>query len=539
MPISFNLVDEPWLPIVWPDGTAGEVGLRDALVRAHEIRELVDGSPLVTVSLHRLLLAILHRSFGPKTFEAWKALWRQGQWDAETLDGYFAACRPRFDLFDAERPFYQVARMDDSPQIHSPARLAEERAQGNNATLFDHSSASKSVPLRLAESARCLVARQTFAVGGGNSKPFYFCDAPAVVGFTVLALGETLFETLALNLIQYGAEHPIRPTKRDATSWEQDDQHVPKKNGQDDKDGTPPRGPIDHLTWQSRRIRLLVQGNPPQVTGVQLAQNLKPHVETLDPFKSYSRSKEQGWVARRLDPDRAVWRDSHAIFQPSGSDARRPVLFNWLAQIDEAREDGEIQAKSVYAIAVAGLARNPRNAADVLLWRHERFTMPLAYLHDQTLLGKLESALGLAEEVGRLLRPGRTDIIVSEKKVSVARPFQVLADALLPSPDGRPDRKRVDALIDHLAPERCYWAGLEVQFRTLLADLAGDQPEVAREAWAVVLQRTAWEAFREATSGLDRTARALEAVARAELELRRRLHDTLGNHLPQPKGATA
>ncbi|HZO26033.1 MAG TPA: type I-E CRISPR-associated protein Cse1/CasA, partial [Chloroflexota bacterium] len=42
------------------------------------------------------------------------------------------------DLFDAERPFYQVTQMDDNPQVHPPARLAEERAQGNNATLFDH-----------------------------------------------------------------------------------------------------------------------------------------------------------------------------------------------------------------------------------------------------------------------------------------------------------------------------------------------------------------------------------------------------------------
>ena len=96
MPVSFNLVDKPWLPVVWLDGTAGEVGLRDALVRAHEIRELVDGSPLVTVSLHRLLLAILHRNFGPTSFEAWKALWRQGRWDAEKLDSYFTQWRHRF-----------------------------------------------------------------------------------------------------------------------------------------------------------------------------------------------------------------------------------------------------------------------------------------------------------------------------------------------------------------------------------------------------------------------------------------------------------
>ena len=27
MPVRFNLVDEPWLPVVWLDGTAGEVSL--------------------------------------------------------------------------------------------------------------------------------------------------------------------------------------------------------------------------------------------------------------------------------------------------------------------------------------------------------------------------------------------------------------------------------------------------------------------------------------------------------------------------------
>jgi CRISPR system Cascade subunit CasA len=540
MPVSFNLVDKPWLPVVWLDGNAGEVGLRDVLVRAHEIREMVDGSPLVTVSLHRLLLAILHRNFGPETFEDWKTLWQRGQWDAETLDAYVTQWRHRFDLFDAERPFYQSTSLEDGTKVHPPALLAMERAAGNNPTVFDHSFAGGSAPISPAEAARQLVARQAFSLGGGVAKPFNLAHATLTAGFTVLALGTTLFETLALNLTQYGPEHTLRPTERDAPTWEHHDPHVPKKDGHDDKDGTHPLGPIDHLTWLSRRIRLLPSDDPLRVTGVQLAQNLKPHVETLDPFKSFSRSKEQGWVARRLDPDRAVWRDSHAIFQQSGEDARRPVLFNWLAQVDEAQEDGEIQARQAYPISVLGLGREATaKAADVSIWRHERFTVPLAYLRSQTLLGKLEGALGLAEEIGRLLRPGRSDITVNDKKVSVPRPFQALAEAFLPSPDGRPDRKRVEALIDHLAPERRFWAGLEVSFRTLLADLAGDDPEAAREAWAVALQRTVWAAFREGTSGLDRTARALEAVARAELELRRRLYDTLGNHLPRPKGATA
>ena len=533
MAVSFNLVDEPWIPTVWLDGTAGEVGLRDALVRAHEIRELVDGSPLVTVSLHRLLLAILHRTFGPKTFEAWKELWRQGRWDAPALDGYFTDWRHRFDLFDAERPFYQVAHLEDGTKVHPPALLAQERASGNNATVFDHSYAATAASILPALAARQLVARQAFSVGGGVSKPFNLSHATLTAGFTVLAVGETLFETLALNLTEYGEGHTIRPSHDDAPCWERTPLVVATE---EDKNGTSPRGPLDYLTWQSRRIKLLVGDDPPRVTGVQLAQNMKLDADTLDPFKSYAMSKEQGWVARRLDPDRSVWRDSYSIFQWKDENGRRPDVLNWLALIDEADEDGEIEAQSSYPISVLGLGREATaKAADVSIWRHERFTVPLAYLHDEVLLGKLETSLGLAEDVGRLLRPGLTQIEVNDKNVSVPRPFQVLAEALLPSVGGRPDRKRVDDLVDHLAPERRYWSKLEVPFRKLLADLAGEHPEEARETWAQHLQRAAWDAFNEATSGLDRSARALEGVAKADRELSRRLHEMLGNHLPNRK----
>ena len=74
---EFNLVDQPWIPCLQRDGgKPQELSLRDTLIGAHEIRELFDNSPLVTVSLHRLLLAILHRNFGPASFGEWKELWQ-------------------------------------------------------------------------------------------------------------------------------------------------------------------------------------------------------------------------------------------------------------------------------------------------------------------------------------------------------------------------------------------------------------------------------------------------------------------------------
>ena len=96
--MSFNLLEEDWIPCLMPDGHLEEMGIKDVLVRAHEVHGISDASPLVNTALHRLMLAILHRNFGPKDLTVWKDLWRGGRWDADTLLDYFDEWRARFDL---------------------------------------------------------------------------------------------------------------------------------------------------------------------------------------------------------------------------------------------------------------------------------------------------------------------------------------------------------------------------------------------------------------------------------------------------------
>ena len=49
----FNLIDEKWIPVRFPDGTRDELGIRDTLLRAKEIAAIEDPSPLVVASLNR------------------------------------------------------------------------------------------------------------------------------------------------------------------------------------------------------------------------------------------------------------------------------------------------------------------------------------------------------------------------------------------------------------------------------------------------------------------------------------------------------
>jgi CRISPR system Cascade subunit CasA len=518
----FDLVDEGWLPCVRADGSRADVGLREALLRAHELRELSDPSPLVTVSLHRLLLAVLHRSHGgPANLVTWADLWRRGRWDEATVANYLGRWRHRFDLFDVERPFYQVPRMDDA-KMHPIALLAQEAASGNNATLFDHSISESPFAVPPAVAARRLVASQAFALGGGVSQPFNLSHAPLVRGYSVLTVGDSLFETLALNLLPYNAETPIPRQGDDLPAWEEEDLRVPVRAG------TPPRGWVDYLTWQSRQIHLVPEGDSPMVPRCQLRQNLKIlDLPRTDPFQCYRTTGTEGVHARRFDPDKALWRDSHALFHVQDSTRSAPEAFNTLARIEDLRRRGRINARPAYNIAVFGLLTDARKTASVVLWRHERLPLPLAYLTEDQLRQRLEEALTLADSVVRALGTG----------------IRELAKLLLAPASDDPKRRQprnddVSKLRRRLGADRRYWARLEVPFARLLVTLPNDwvpDEDDEREyggrqipLWKGVLEREAWRAFDETTRGFDRAGRDLKAVAKARGTFGYQLREALG-----------
>ncbi len=261
---KFNLTEEPWIPcLMLETNEPKDLSLFEVLRQAHEIKEITDDSPLVVVSLHRLLLAILHRNFGPKSFDDWKELWRKECWDAKKLKSYFDNCKDRFNLFDEERPFYQYPVIKSSGTGEEASfkpleYLMQEKASGNNGTLFDHSFEANPQSFTF-ETATCyLIARQAFSFAGTGCKyPFGFANSTLISGFSVLAIGNNLFETLALNLVRYPHEKTFiyetdEDEQMDMPFWERSklDQATSK-----DAKGTIPRGYLDYLTRQSRKIK--------------------------------------------------------------------------------------------------------------------------------------------------------------------------------------------------------------------------------------------------------------------------------------------
>jgi CRISPR system Cascade subunit CasA len=495
-------------------GAASELSLVDTLVRAHKIREIFDESPLVTVALHRLLLATLHRNFGPGGRKKWLELWKRGRWDEKKLLDYFTRWRERFDLFHPKRPFYQVPEMEGVSR-QPVAILFQEMAAGNNTTLFDHSFEEVPSALPAARAARGLVARQVYSVGFGKSSPFYFSDSPLLRGFTVLVSGGNLFQTLALNLIRCDEEHPFSRarSREDLPVWEQDRPATPRR------DGSRPAGYLDYLTWQSRRIHLYPEPDDTNIRFCQLQQNLKLAEDApRDPFKCYRKDDKRGWIALQFREEKALWRDSHSLMQLSTESHTRPAVFDWVAQLAAETAAPSAGLGPYFSFSAFGLATNIGKAASITFWRHERLPLPLAYLSDAELVGRIADAIGYAEEIARDLR---------ESVWALARTmFQPLDSAN--GQHGRSDD--ASRLASELAPLRLYWPALEapfVELMTAIAETKREDHEMRLIEWRKLVRRIARESFEQITRQLDTGARALRAVAEGERIFWRKIREGL------------
>jgi len=524
---SFNLVDKEWIPCIMPDGRRMDMSLRDTLVKALDIKEILDPSPLITATLHRFLLAILHRNFGPANEKKWQKLWGAGKWDETKLLTYLDKWRDRFDLFSEKYPFYQCASLPftitDSkgkPKIYEKpiAKLTHELASGDNATLFDHTFEDNPKAVSPADAARLLIAFQAFAIGGlitrQEGEVPSADNAPMVKGAVVLVKGGNLFQTLMLNLHKYNRddEEPFAIDTDDAPFWERDKEiHTEDRR---------PKGYLDLLTWQSRRIKLRPeQGENGQIVVKQVVimkGNQFPDGFTLhqkEPMLAFNKVKRPGknqdpWPPVAFQEDWALWRDSLTLFQhiKKRDERTRPKTLEWLHDLCAS---GIIPESSTYDLSLMGLVTSK---AKISLWRHERLPLPLAYLEDEALIARLKDALDLAESAGTALQSSAWNLA----RLTIAPNAEKLNDN---------QKKDANNLSDHLAITRPYWAQLGISFNYLLTNLAQDRVEIDGEViygqnslpwWAGEVRRAAQLAFREATDSLDRSGRMLKAVTLAE-----------------------
>lgn len=160
-PRSFNLVDEPWIPVVDAAGATLKVGLRELFERSAELVDLAVGT-LERITLYRLLICIAQRALdGPKDEEEWKEA--EGKLVAASL-AYLEQQRDRFDLW-GDRPFLQVKALEAVGRTKTD-KLDFGLASGNNNTLFDQAATENGRAHEPDWLARNLLVYLAFSPGG-------------------------------------------------------------------------------------------------------------------------------------------------------------------------------------------------------------------------------------------------------------------------------------------------------------------------------------------------------------------------------------
>ena len=149
----FNLIDEPWIPVV----DVGRASLRQ-IFSYPEYRAL-GGNPIQKIAITKLLLAIAQAAATPKDDEAWSAMGADGM--ARACLDYLERWHDRFWLY-GERPFLQYPKLNGS-RLLSYGAVLPEIATGNT-TVLTELQAEK--PLPDEDRALLLITQMGFALGG-------------------------------------------------------------------------------------------------------------------------------------------------------------------------------------------------------------------------------------------------------------------------------------------------------------------------------------------------------------------------------------
>jgi CRISPR system Cascade subunit CasA len=489
----YNLIDEEWIPVRFPDGTRREFGIRDTLLQSAAIEAIEDPSPLVVAGLHRFLLAVLYRALeGPTDINQAKALFNTG-FPGEKITAYLEKWRDRFWLFHEKYPFGQIPAF--TPKVwRAWTVLAAEHNADNAKVLFDHMDVEAPGDISEGAAARWLLATQTFSVSCGKSELSHTGTAPSATAALVVPLGRNLQDTLLFCLVPQNREVSFA----DLTMWERSPESVEVL-----KEGIErtPSGLADRYTWRTRSICLEPNGLG-RIGKLAFASGVSnSSVEQIDPMVGYRVDDKKGKLPIQFR-DRGLWRDFDSLL-PDDSDLAPRVVEH---AVELTRSKRERFPESVMVLGQAN------NKAKIEYWRMERFVLPEALAGDRN----------IREEIRQLLKDD-----AEEAQKSLWAACRSFARNLLSRGDREPAKKDITDFVKQMPVIAWYWSTLESRFHEVLRDYTVYRDaEDIRCGWLKSVREilsNAWEQHSASVSMGD--AWAIRALVKAEGRVLRKLKE--------------
>ena len=321
---SFNVLDEPWIPVVGLDGSREILGIRETLRRSPGLKEISAVSPLEEFSVYRFLSIFLMDALRPRRNSTINKLLQQGSFDMEQIEDYIALCKSEgvsFDLFDEKRPFMQSAYVKEWDKESKPVSAIDcFLPSGNNHLHFEHSHVDEKA-ISPDKAARLLLTVQQFCTAGAQGYPSGVNASPPYFG---VVKAKNLFETLVYTLL------PIQsieiPFDEPSVIWRDSNHIEPKK-------AVAETSWLRGMMFPARRVSLIPPEENNLVSRIYLSQgeNFVNKETWTDPFATY-RFLETGRAPLRPKGEKPVWRSLYEIVSQEG---RSKLLEQYLALADE------------------------------------------------------------------------------------------------------------------------------------------------------------------------------------------------------------
>lgn len=486
--MKFDVSTESWLPVIRADGTPVELGLRDVLVQAHEIRAIVDPMPTVEFGLYRLLVALVHDIFQPQDLPSWGEQWEAEEFDEASVEKYFAANADCFDLFDTQKPFLQSAGMEGE-KSKPLAGLLPAIPSGTAANHFHHGDEDCfGVAAKMA--ARLLATIAPWMTAGGAGLSPSINGAPP---FYVLPMGDNLFQTLLLNTLV--VKDLSRAQGEEIPAWRDAAPVTAVRAGAASLLGA--------LSWQPRRIQFVVgeggvcalsgEAAPVLVSEMKFAPGFGAGFEWIDPNCAF-RIGDQRLILRPRE-GREVWRDTGPLAllrEKSWESENGKIAFERpavMTQLGELISERALPVDHPLALAVYAVRTDLK--MKTFEWVREILRLPFPLLQGRRAAIEAQGALEDAERVAFALR----------RAIKIAYPRE-----------GKGNDAAFSTLIANT--EKSFWRELRAHYDALLEVLARSPTDSPFDAeihnWRAQLGVIGWGAITAALDDMDGNAVMLE-----------------------------
>lgn len=207
---NFNLVAEPWIPVIMDDGSRKHVSLLTIFTGNEPIADLA-ANPYERIALIRLLICIAMAALGKENLTD-ETSWQKCRTILPDLSiAYLRSWQHRFNLY-GEHAFMQPDDLLAKENGKAPCdKLFLHFASGNNATLFDHHASSDYRVSSDDQLAIALLCYLNFSAGGQHAKCLWssqetsvsvsLCPCREKSMLHTMIIGRDLLSTIWLNLL--------------------------------------------------------------------------------------------------------------------------------------------------------------------------------------------------------------------------------------------------------------------------------------------------------------------------------------------------